>query len=77
MKVQAVVDIEVWEKDKNYCDPRCTYMLDTALHCVLSGKTVRLREDKKGDVKRSSFCKQHQSKERGPTLTFVKSFLSS
>jgi hypothetical protein len=76
MKVQAIVDIEIYAKDKDYCDVMCPYMMDSALHCMLSGKKVRLREDKKGDVKRSVFCKKHQFIERARSLTFVKSFLS-
>jgi hypothetical protein len=76
MKVQAIVDIEIDAKEKDCCDVLCPYMMDSAIHCQLSGKKVRLREDKKGDVRRSTFCKKHQFKERLRSLTFVKSFLS-
>jgi hypothetical protein len=78
MKVQALVDIEIYDKDKDYCDSLCPYMEIAGLHCkcLLSGKATRLRENEDGDTKRSVFCKQHQFIERARSLTFVKSFLS-
>ena len=42
MKVQAIVDIEIYDKDADYCDVMCPYMMDSAIHCQLSGKKVRL-----------------------------------
>lgn len=77
MKVQALVDIEIYDKDKDYCDVRCEYLdWEASRFCVLSGHKVRLREGKEGDLKRSVFCKKHQFIERARSLTFVKSFLS-